>query len=99
MELMRKTKGKNVIVSSGVMDVLELRGTFDVLNLCTLFTMNPNQARDSLSTYGRAAVLHGISRQQTYRGVLSFEKVEDLPESKKWKVQRGPTATDVHNKP
>jgi ribonuclease P/MRP protein subunit RPP1 len=98
MELIRKTKGKNVIVSSGVKDLLELRGTFDVLNLCTLFTMNPNQARDSLTTYPRAAVLHGISRQQTHRGVLSYEKVQDVPESKKWKAQRGPTSTDVHNK-
>jgi ribonuclease P/MRP protein subunit RPP1 len=98
MELVKKTKGKNIIISSACRDILELRGVFDVINLSTLFSLNPNQARDAISINSKKAVFHGISRQESFRGMTSFEKVDDVPESKQWKVQRLKESIDVHNK-
>ena len=39
-QLMRVTKGKNIIISSNARDILELRGSFDVLNLYQFFNVD-----------------------------------------------------------
>lgn len=57
--LVSMTKGKNIIISSGAMKSLELRGPFDIINMCTLFSLAPDQARDALSKECKKAILHG----------------------------------------
>ena len=53
--LVKATKGKNIIISSGARNLLELRGVFDIINMSSLF----NLARDSMTKECHNAVMHG----------------------------------------
>ncbi|KAJ3301866.1 Ribonuclease P protein subunit p30 [Kappamyces sp. JEL0829] len=74
--LIKATKGKNVILSSGARDALELRRPFDVINMTTLFTMPVPLARLALTKHSLMAVMHGATRSQAKRGMLSRERIQ-----------------------
>jgi ribonuclease P/MRP protein subunit RPP1 len=78
-ELMRKTKGKQTIVTSDLQSVMDMRNPLDIINLCTLLQMNPEIARNAIFENSRYCVLKGIARSKTYRGVLSVQ----LPDHKR----------------
>ncbi|KAI8901908.1 RNase P subunit p30-domain-containing protein [Globomyces pollinis-pini] len=86
-QLVRATNGKNIIISSSALDILELRGSRDVINLCTLFSMTPESAKAALTENARAAIVHGRSRQECYRGVFQAESVSDSPSWKRVRIQ------------
>jgi ribonuclease P/MRP protein subunit RPP1 len=58
-ELVKKTNGRNIIISSDAKAILQLRGVHDVLNLCCLFGMNTEMARNSLDKNCAMAIMHG----------------------------------------
>ncbi|GAA6009650.1 hypothetical protein JCM10207_004141 [Rhodosporidiobolus poonsookiae] len=70
-EVVRATEGKGVVISSGARRAGEMRGTEDLINLCSLIGLPPSAAKDTLSVHPQRAVLRGLSLRQTYRGVLS----------------------------
>ncbi|BGP27171.1 RNase P subunit p30 family protein [Rhodotorula toruloides] len=70
-EVVRATEGKGVVVSSGAVRAGEMRGTEDLINLCSLIGMPPAQAKDALTVSPQRAIMRGLSLRQTYRGVIS----------------------------
>ncbi|GAA5907473.1 hypothetical protein JCM6882_003870 [Rhodosporidiobolus microsporus] len=70
-EVVRATEGKGVVVSSGAHRAGEMRGSEDLINLCSLIGLPPSAAKDTLTVNPQRAVLRGLSLRQTYRGVLS----------------------------
>lgn len=81
MSLVKVTKGKNIIVSSQLLSLLELRGTFDIMNMyfsinlrLTLFSMDSKMARDALTTNCLLCINHAVTRKHTNKGV--FAKVK-----------------------
>jgi len=69
-ELVRVTKGKGILVSSGSEDDASLRAPRDVGNLITLCGIGPNLAHDANTSAAKSLVLRAQTRK-TYRAVLS----------------------------
>ncbi|KAF8310928.1 PHP domain-like protein, partial [Clavulina sp. PMI_390] len=69
-ELMRVTKGKNVLVSGAAQTLSELRAPLDVANLITLLDVAQDSARNALEATPKSLVLRAQTRK-TYRAVLS----------------------------
>jgi ribonuclease P/MRP protein subunit RPP1 len=61
--IVRLTGGKNIIVSSNAKDAMEIRGPYDVINLCSLFGMSKEAAAKSISTNCIDAIIHGERRK------------------------------------
>ncbi|KAI9141205.1 RNase P subunit p30, partial [Paraphysoderma sedebokerense] len=56
--LIRVTKGKNIILSSDAMKAMDVRGPFDVINLGVLFGLNQAQAKACISNNVRTILYH-----------------------------------------
>ncbi|GAA5984584.1 hypothetical protein JCM10908_003411 [Rhodotorula pacifica] len=80
-EVVRATEGKGVVISSGAVKAGEMRGTEDLINLCSLIGMPPSVAKDALTVNPQRAVMRGLSLRQTYRGVISNPTLTILPPS------------------
>jgi ribonuclease P/MRP protein subunit RPP1 len=59
-------------VSSGAASALELRGPYDVMNMCTLFGLSPSVAKDCLSTNMRQVLYHAAARRGVHKGAVSL---------------------------
>ncbi|KAF5372307.1 hypothetical protein D9615_009319 [Tricholomella constricta] len=77
-ELVRVTKGRNVIVSGGVVSEADLRAPADVGNLITLLGLAQDVAHASLTKVPKSLVLRAQTRN-TYRAVFS-EPTVIIPE-------------------
>jgi RNase P/RNase MRP subunit p30 len=55
--LIRATKGKNIIISSNAQNAMQLRGPNDLMNLYSLFGLNPDKAKAALSKTCRSLLL------------------------------------------
>lgn len=65
--------GRNAVcVSSGAVRAMDLRGPYDVANLCTCFSLDPGSAKAAISEQCRKVLAHGAARK-TYRGVLKVD--------------------------
>jgi RNase P/RNase MRP subunit p30 len=49
MDLVRVTEGKNILLSSGAIQAMELRGPYDVINLASLFGLSEAQAKKAMT--------------------------------------------------
>ncbi|KAG0663208.1 hypothetical protein C6P46_002797 [Rhodotorula mucilaginosa] len=78
-EVVRATEGKGVVISSGAVRAGEMRGTEDLINLCSLIGMPPSVAKDALTVNPQRAVMRGLSLRQTYRGVISNPTLTTYP--------------------
>ncbi|KAK3818386.1 MAG: ribonuclease P protein subunit p30-like protein [Benniella sp.] len=85
-DLIRVTRGKNIILTSQAMRAMELRGPYDIVNFGTLLGLNQAVAKDCLSSHCRAVVMHAESRRNTTRTVISVDPVSSLAESEQWKL-------------
>ncbi|GAA5865065.1 hypothetical protein JCM3774_002120, partial [Rhodotorula dairenensis] len=90
-EVVRATEGKGVVISSGAVKAGEMRGTEDLINLCSLIGMPPSVAKDALTVNPQRAVMRGLSLRQTYRGVISNPTLTTYPLT--------PTTGSVQNAP
>lgn len=63
--LVDKTKGRNVIVSSGARTPISLRSPHDVANLCLLFSMSLNQGKEAVFTTANTCVKHAAARRNS----------------------------------
>ncbi|ORX80935.1 PHP domain-like protein, partial [Anaeromyces robustus] len=56
--LVRVTRGKNIIISSEAQKALEIRGPYDVINLSSIFGLNQALAKNCLTRNCRNVILH-----------------------------------------
>ncbi|PAV17701.1 hypothetical protein PNOK_0618700 [Pyrrhoderma noxium] len=89
-ELVRSTKGKGLIASSGGENDADLRGPKDVGNLLHLLGMAQNYAHDALTVTPKSLLIRAQTRQ-TYRAILSEPELI-LPESHTTNVVNTTTA-------
>lgn len=68
------TRGKNIIISSRAVAALDLRGPYDVVNICVMFGMKPDEAKKSISSHCFSAIQHGATRR-TVKSVIEFVDV------------------------
>ncbi|XP_019743454.1 ribonuclease P protein subunit p30 [Hippocampus comes] len=73
VSLVQACKGKNVLVSSAAMKPQELRGPYDIINLCSLMGLSDEEAKRSVSSICRSLLLHAETRKAA-SGVISTKK-------------------------
>uniref|UniRef100_UPI003AACCD73 ribonuclease P protein subunit p30-like n=1 Tax=Centroberyx gerrardi TaxID=166262 RepID=UPI003AACCD73 len=73
VSLLESCKGKNVILSSGAEQPLELRGPYDIANLGLLFGLSEQDAKEAVSSTCRSALLHAETRK-TASGIVYTTK-------------------------
>lgn len=56
-------KSKNIIVSSGAENPMQIRGPYDVINLCLLLGLSEEQAKSAITNAGQSVVLRAESRR------------------------------------
>nr|XP_002129371.1 ribonuclease P protein subunit p30-like [Ciona intestinalis] len=61
--LVESSKGKNLILSSGALHQMEMRGPYDVANLSTLFGIKENLHIHCVSNNCRSAIVHSFTRK------------------------------------
>jgi hypothetical protein len=88
LALIRVTRGKNIVLTSGARDAFELRGPYDVMNLSSLFGLTLEQARSALSRRPDALLLHARTRSSTMKGVFCSAPVRALGEREQWSRPR-----------
>ncbi|KAJ3380490.1 hypothetical protein HDU92_005955 [Lobulomyces angularis] len=77
--LIRATRGKNIIVSSGASNPIYLRGPYDVINLCSIFGLNSYLAKSCLLKNCRKVLLHADTRINSLKGIISLKrKAEEI---------------------
>ncbi|ORY01412.1 ribonuclease P protein subunit p30 [Basidiobolus meristosporus CBS 931.73] len=86
INLIRVTRGKNIIVTSEAQRAMELRGPYDIINLCSLFGLNQAAARDCLTINCRSVIYHSETRRNVHKGVVSVNSVGDLDAHEEWKT-------------
>ena len=96
--LIRATRGKNLIISSNAQNAMHLRGPYDLMNLFALFGLNPDQAKAALTKNCKSLLIQAgknlkfcnlillASRRQSSRGSFSVETLTD--EIPSWKRQK-----------
>eukprot|EP00742_Colponemidia_sp_Colp-10_P003196 GILJ01003405.1.p2 GENE.GILJ01003405.1~~GILJ01003405.1.p2 ORF type:complete len:200 (+),score=31.38 GILJ01003405.1:1876-2475(+) len=85
LALLRMTGGKNVILASAARDAMDLRGPYDVINLGSLFGLNPAQSRAAICENARSVAIHGETRS-TFKAVAEVASISSLGSSEQWKV-------------
>ncbi|KAJ1330612.1 hypothetical protein BSLG_009064 [Batrachochytrium salamandrivorans] len=90
--LVRITKGKNIIICSAARQAFELRAPADVINIASLFSLNPVNAKAAMTTNVRSVLVHAATRRESFRGVLSMETEEPSNEDEGYAVQKWKSA-------
>lgn len=80
--LVQKTKGKNLIISSGAVAPFSLRGPNDVKNLAPIFGLNQNQGQDAVFRNGLLCLKHADGRRNSAALALTLVKDPDDPKSR-----------------
>jgi len=57
-QLIKSTRGMNIIISSGAKHAMELRGPYDVMNLSHLFGLSQDKARKAMTETARHVLYH-----------------------------------------
>ncbi|CAG8510753.1 12291_t:CDS:2 [Dentiscutata erythropus] len=84
--LVRVSRGKNIIITSEAQRAMELRGPYNIVNLGTIMGMNQATAKESITTNCRAVVIHAATRRDTHKAVVSFEPITSLKPNELWKI-------------
>ena len=78
IDLVDKTKGKNIIISSGAKQELDFRGPYDLVNLGLLFKFKEEQSKAATTKNCRAVLFHAEARKGTERSVMSGKLLPSL---------------------
>ncbi|CAG8744988.1 6969_t:CDS:2, partial [Gigaspora rosea] len=84
--LVRVSRGKNIIITSEAQRAMELRGPYDIVNLGTIMGMNQAIAKECITTNCRSVVIHAATRRNTHKAVVSFDPITSLKQNELWKV-------------
>lgn len=97
LSMLRLSRGRNLILSSGAAKEMELRAPWDVINLGVLCGIEPPLSKASVSAHARAVLLHAEARK-TMKCVLREIKL-DATEPASAASASGASAGGVHPKP
>ncbi|KAJ1919559.1 RNA-binding RNA processing protein rpp1 [Mycoemilia scoparia] len=70
--LVRATRGRGLVISSGSSAAFDLRPPYDLTNLGTITGMNPSLSKCCLSTGPRAVICHAVTRRFTLKSVIGI---------------------------
>ncbi|OQU82669.1 uncharacterized protein LOC8079950 isoform X3 [Sorghum bicolor] len=80
------TKGKNLIISSAAHTASQIRGPYDVINLCAYLLGIPiDRAKAAMSTNCRSLVLKAMRKKHFYKGTIRVDRLlpnEELTSTK-----------------
>lgn len=79
MQLVRATKGRGLVVSSGTRNVMGLRGPADVTNLLAVWGLSTEKGKEALGVNPRGLVVNEAMRRKGFRGVVQIVQVADRP--------------------
>jgi len=77
--LVGAARGRNIIISSGAQEVLDLRSPYDVINLGKLFGLSHSQAKDAITKHCRSVLKHAETRK-TQQAAVSVDRLSSLSE-------------------
>uniref|UniRef100_T1ISN2 Uncharacterized protein n=1 Tax=Strigamia maritima TaxID=126957 RepID=T1ISN2_STRMM len=86
-KLVEKSRGKNILLSSGASQQIDFRGPYDVANLGLLFGMSQELAKNAVSRNGRSLLLHAEARRSG-RAVIKMTPIAELELKDHWKIER-----------
>ncbi|EDO42157.1 predicted protein [Nematostella vectensis] len=75
-DIIRATKGRGVIMSSGADGPLDLRGPYDVANLGELLGLKQEKAKSAVSRNIRALLYHVEARKATGKSTISGSEID-----------------------
>ncbi|EGG24664.1 RNase P protein subunit [Cavenderia fasciculata] len=84
-ELIRSSKGKNVIISSGCDKTRLMRSPYDIENMVSLLGMSTEHARSAHTKHAKSVILKGLTRL-THLGIIDSFPHSKLQELEKWKM-------------
>jgi ribonuclease P/MRP protein subunit RPP1 len=85
IHLVRTTKGRNLIFTSEAKRAMHLRGPYDVINLGTLFGLDPAISKNCIASNCVTTLYHGETRK-TAKGVISITKLSAVTPPESWKI-------------
>lgn len=68
--VIRSSKGRNIIISSEAKKALACRGPWDVVNLATVWGLPQDRGLEAINREARAVVVRAHLRQTSFRGVV-----------------------------
>eukprot|EP00474_Spongospora_subterranea_P009789 CRZ10247.1 hypothetical protein [Spongospora subterranea] len=84
LNIVRVTKGRNLIISSHAVQAMLVRGPYDVMNLCALIGLSQSEAKAALAINPQAALAHAQVRRSA-QGVCLASNIASLhPENDAW---------------
>ncbi|XP_077594675.1 ribonuclease P protein subunit p30 [Stigmatopora nigra] len=99
LNLAQACNGKNMMVSSAASKPLELRGPYDVINLCSLMGLSHDQARNALSRTCRSLLLHAETRKSAGGAVRTERRRDQPPVEQETEVFSAPAAKRAKRRP
>ena len=76
-QLVRLSKGRGIILSSGTVRALHLRSPHDAANLSRLFGLSQNQAKEAVARHPKSVCSHARMRRNTWKGLAAARRVVD----------------------
>ncbi len=77
VSLLRATKGRNIVMSSGISDLIYLRYPNDVLNLAFLLGLNGDAPFASVHTNPQQVLYHAATRKCTLKAAVSSNSTSE----------------------
>lgn len=68
--LIRATRGKNIIISSKCERVMDLRGPSDLMNMMTFLGLKQDEAKKCVSDHPQQVIKKAALRKHSYRGAI-----------------------------
>jgi hypothetical protein len=72
IQLIRVTRGKGIIISSGATKATGIRAPHDLINLATVWGLKSDVAKNSVSEEARKLVLNALLKRTSYRGAVDI---------------------------
>lgn len=90
--LLEVGKGKNLILSSGCKNPLDIRSPYDVTALGLMLGLSEPKAKQAISTNCNSVLLHAAARKAG-RSVVSISRLDGLANQDKWIINATDPAT------
>lgn len=81
--LVRATRGRGIVVSSGAGTAVELRGPADIVNLLAVWGLAPDRGTDAMAALPQSIVANEGLRRRGFRGAIDIVQVAGVPEQQK----------------
>ena len=91
LDIVRASKGRNLIFSSAAESAMDLRGPYDVSNLGRLFGLKEEQCKAAVSKNIRAVSYHAEGRKCIAKATITGCHISSVNKSEMWKIGREKT--------